>query len=192
MAPQCWHIHFPSLLQDLGAQTRNGGESRKSRSEDCTNPNSNQGQICAPDTKIVITMFADCDYDICLAADKAHSSSRAMSIRARILRDSEIMVSHCGWIFWNNGHLDYGCCHSNMQEILICHWMTIPLSMFMKKVEAHTMRNAYPLVVVVVSLGQSLMKIWNLKVYTSSNNLKYSPPASYFEIFVINICTHIT
>ena len=37
-------------------------------------------------------MFADCDYDICLAADKAHSSSRAMSIRARILRDSEIMV----------------------------------------------------------------------------------------------------
>ena len=72
-----------------------GGEfSRKSRSEDCTNPNSNQGQICAPDTRVVITMFADCDYDICLAADKAHSSSRAMSIWADgILRDSEIMVS---------------------------------------------------------------------------------------------------
>ena len=95
MAPQRWHIHFLSLIEDLGAQTRNGGEfSRKSRSEDCTNPNSNQGQICAPDTKIVITMFADCDYDICLAADKAHSSSRAMSMWADgILRDSQIMVS---------------------------------------------------------------------------------------------------
>ena len=37
-------------------------------------------------------MFADCDYDICLAADKAHSSNVNVGSDG-ILRDSEIMVS---------------------------------------------------------------------------------------------------
>ena len=44
----------------------------------------------------MITMFADCDYDICLAADKAHSSSRSTSIYNSHLEGFSNNGFHCG------------------------------------------------------------------------------------------------
>ena len=41
-------------------------------------------------------MFADCDYDICLAADKAHSSSWSTSIYNSHLEGFSNNGFHCG------------------------------------------------------------------------------------------------